>query len=209
MNHSKQVKNIIFDLGGVLLNIDHELTSEAFRQLGFTNFDERYAQARQTGLFDRFETGMISEQEFVDTIKELATTQLSSQNIVDAWNAILMDIPKQRLQLLEQLNKDYRLFLLSNTNETHQRAFEKILYETAGQRSFSPWFEQVYYSHHLHLRKPDKAIFEYVLAQNELVAEETLFIDDSLQHVEAAKETGIQAVLLEGIEVNSLIDRLL
>lgn len=209
MQNLSTVRNVLFDLGGVILNIDYQLTSKAFRQMGFNNFDELYSKARQSGLFDRFETGRMKGEEFVAEINRLSQQNLPEQEIVQAWNAMLLDFPEQRLKLLEKLQQKYRLFLLSNTNEIHQQAFEKILFSTCGQKSLDPWFEKVYFSHHINLRKPDAEVFRFVLDQNGLLPEETLFIDDSRQHIEGAKLTGLQAVWLNHEPVEEVISRLL
>jgi FMN phosphatase YigB (HAD superfamily) len=200
------IRNIIFDLGGVILNIDYQRTAMAFKTLGIADFDQRYSQARQTTLFDDYETGKITESVFVERFNSLAGKRLPKVDVLAAWNAMLMDFPASRLHMLETLRPSYSLFLLSNTNTTHQNAFEGILKESYGHRSLDHWFEKVYYSHHLGLRKPNEAIFELLLGQHQLEAGETLFIDDSQQHVDGAIRAGIQAKLLRaGTEVESAI----
>ena len=135
---SREIKNIIFDLGGVLLNIDYALTIKAFESHGVSNFEEVYSQAKQTDLFDKFETGKITENEFIEGIKSLIRKDIQKNQILEAWNAMLLDFPKERLSLLQEASKHYRIFLLSNTNETHITAFEKIIEEPslfhAGER---------------------------------------------------------------------------
>jgi putative hydrolase of the HAD superfamily len=193
----ERIKNIIFDLGGVILNLNYENTSEAFKRLGVGQFDQCYSQAQQTGLFDDYETGKIDETTFFKRLNELSGSALPYEKAKAAWNAMLLDFPLARLRLLEELGQNHRLFLLSNTNATHQAAFEIILQEAVGHSNLNPWFEQVYFSHHIGLRKPNAAVFQWVLEQNDLKAGETLFIDDSEQHVVGARSVGIQAKLLK------------
>jgi len=190
----KGIKNIIFDLGGVLLNLDFNLTKQAFIDLGITDFDEYYNKAKQTGLFDLFETGKISEQEFCEQLRELSGTLIPNNKIIDAWNAMLLNFPYQRKELVLSLKNHFSTVLLSNTNETHIRAFNKIIKEDIDEVSLMPLFDKVYYSNEIGLRKPSRAIFEFVLAQNNYKPEETLFLDDSIQHIEGAKKLGINVV---------------
>lgn len=194
-----EIKNIIFDLGGVILNIDYNLTAQAFKNLGVSNFDELYSKAQQSELFDLMETGMVSNQEFRNGIRDIINLQLSDEEIDNAWNAMLLDLPFKRIELLKKLKAEgYRLFLLSNTNQIHYDAYTKNLKNEHGVEGLEEFFEKTYFSHKIHKRKPLKEIFQFVLDDAELKAEETIFIDDSLQHVLGAKEAGINAFHLEG-----------
>lgn len=186
------VKNIIFDLGGVLLNIDVKLTANSFEQLGVSNFDALYSQARQKELFDRFEMGKCSADDFKNELRKLIGKNIPSEQIDTAWNSMLLDLPKERIDLLLTLKNTYRLFLLSNTNEIHINRFFSYLNDLYGFSDLSPIFEKEYYSYKIGMRKPNREIFEFVLKENSLSAEETLFIDDSLEHIEGAKKLAIQ-----------------
>lgn len=188
------IKNIIFDLGAVILNIDYEATQKAFEKLGITDGNEFYSKQQQDRLFDELETGKIDEAEFVKRIQEHVKTPLQYNEIIDAWNAIILDFPLRRLQILQQLQLHFNIFLLSNTNEIHEREFNKRLQSTCGYPSLAVFFDKIYLSHRVGLRKPNLEIFKKVLNDNHLKAEETLFIDDSLQHIEAANTLGIQTI---------------
>lgn len=190
------VKHIIFDLGGVLLNIDYKLTEEAFVDLGITNFPELYSQLQQTPLFDDVETGRISGEEFVDRIKKHAGVALIDSQVVDAWNAMLLNFPIRRLQILQQLRLHYDLVLLSNTNEIHEAAFNDILKREHGIPNIAVFFDKVYLSHRVGLRKPMPEIFQKVLDDTGFDAKHTLFIDDSPQHIVGAEQVGIRAIHL-------------
>ncbi len=193
----KGIRHIIFDLGGVLLNIDYSLTEQAFLQLGVSNFPELYSQLRQTSLFDDFETGRIGKGEFIATIRSYSDKPLSDIDIINAWNAMLLDFPLRRLQILQQLHLYHDLFLLSNTNELHEAAFNKILEDNRGVANLGVFFDRVYLSHRIGMRKPDAEVFEKILNDCGLQPEHTLFIDDSPQHVEGAKKLGIQTIWLQ------------
>lgn len=190
------VRHIIFDLGGVLLNLDYSLTEKAFKDLGLTNFNELFTQLKQTSLFDDLEKGGISGDEFLNRLLAEIAIDMPREPLRDGWNAMLLDFPVRRLQLLQQLRNHYDLFLLSNTNEIHELAFNEILFRAHAIPSIATFFDRVYYSHRLGMRKPDKEIFELILTENELEPEHTLFIDDSPQHIETAKLLGIQTIHL-------------
>lgn len=191
------IQHIIFDLGGVLLNIDYQLTSKAFTALGISDFDQHFSQLHANSLFEDLETGKVTEEEFLEKIKEHLPAGTTNENIIEAWNAMLLDYPVARLQLLQQLRQHYNLFLLSNTNAIHLAAFNSILEKSRGISSLASFFDRSYYSHLVGLRKPGKEIYQLILDENDLRPEHTLFIDDTLPNVEAAKELGIQAIHLQ------------
>ena len=193
---SKNVKNIIFDLGGVILNIDYHLTVNQFKAMGIENFDELFTQAQQSHIFDDFETGSLNEEEFVLRLQEQFKLKKEGQMIIDAWNSMLLDFPKGRKETLESFAKQYNIVLLSNTNETHVKAFKKIINETYGDYWFPEVFLNVYYSNEIGMRKPNSDAFEFVLAENNFDPADTLFIDDSIQHIEGAQKLGIQTLHL-------------
>lgn len=191
------IRHIILDFGGVILNIDYKKTEQAFVDLGITDFAQRYSQLRQTDIFDRLETGKINAKEFTAALREMAGNGIADDQIVTAWNAMLLDLPLRRLQILQQLQLHFDLFLLSNTNEIHEEAFNKTLKSQAGFNSMGVFFDKVYFSHRVGLRKPDPAIFQLILEQNGLDPQKTLFVDDSPQHIEGARSVGIQTIYLE------------
>lgn len=190
-------KNIIFDLGGVILNIDFKKTALAFAELGVGNFNEYYTLQSVSPLFESLEIGKISPEDFYDEFRNLAKMpSLTNEQIKNAWNALLLDFPPERISWLKKVKEDYNIYLLSNTNQIHYDAFAKFYRERIEDKNFDELFITAYYSHNLGLRKPSKEIFETVLAKENLNAEETIFIDDSLDNIEAAKATGLQGIHL-------------
>jgi FMN phosphatase YigB (HAD superfamily) len=200
----KGIKNIIFDLGGVLLNLDYQLTKQAFVRLGVKDYDTHFTQAEQVSLFDAFETGKISEQTFFIRLRDLVGIDFTEKQILKAWNAMLLDFPIERKILLLNLKKKFNISLLSNTNETHIRAFTKTIQNDIGLDSLESLFHSVYYSNEIGFRKPTKEAFKHVLEQNDYIAEETLFLDDSAQHLEGAKKCGIHTVFINNVTVEVL-----
>lgn len=204
-----QIKNIIFDLGGVIINLDIPKTISEFNKLSNQPFESIYNQLQQTPVFDLFDKGQITEKDFFVELKKALQNDVTDEELLFAWNAMLLDFPKHRLELLSKLKPNYRLFLLSNTNESHVLEFEKTLFASHGYQNLEPFFEKVYYSCRMNQRKPNADIFESVLNENNLIAEETLFIDDSPQHVEGALTLGVKAMLLEkNNEVEDLLKEL-
>ena len=196
---------IIFDLGGVILNIDFDILSDAFKSLGVINFDEMYSQASAFPLFMDIETGKISEQDFYNAIKKFTAPSITSFQIQNAWNALLVDFRKESLKELLRLKSDYLSILLSNTNSIHQRAFNKIYTETIGNGSIDEYFHKSYYSHEIGFRKPDAEVYEFILNENNLTPEKTLLIDDSIQNIDGAKALGMQTIFLEkGMKIEDL-----
>lgn len=192
----KNFENIIFDLGGVILNIDYSHTRNAFQALGIADFDSVYSQAKQSHLFDAIEKGEISESDFRKGLREIMQIEVSDVQLDNAWNAMLMDLPLSRLKLIEELKQERRIFLLSNTNAIHIRAFEKIVADTVEPEYFNSLFEQIFLSHVIHKRKPDAEVFEHVLEATGIDASKTLFIDDTIRHAEGAEKCGIKAYWL-------------
>ena len=201
----QNIKAIIFDLGGVILNIDYNKTSKAFTNLGVKNFDEMYSQKNANPLFHDLEEGKINEEEFYNAFKRSTQLKLSDQQIKTAWNAILLRYREEALQTLATIKNKYRLYLLSNTNSIHHKEFNKIFEDQIGSGSLNDYFDKAYYSHEIKLRKPGKDAYQYVLKENNLFPSETLFIDDSIQNIEAAKSLGLQTIFLkEGMKIEDL-----
>jgi len=203
------VKNIILDLGGVIINLDIPATVNEFNRISAIPFEDLYTQFQQVELFNLFDKGLISDFDFFTRVKELIRHQGEDEELLRAWNAMLLDVPAGRLELLVKLKQKYNTFLLSNTNETHIESFERDLYLRHGVKNFNDYFDEVYYSCRTGLRKPDKEIFEMVLSKNKLDPAETIFIDDSVQHVQGAGQCGIRAYLLpKGMELEKLVKEL-
>lgn len=188
---------IIFDLGGVLWNIRYEVLIDSFRKIGMEHFEKHFAKAQQEQLFDQFEKGQISSSDFCQRILLSCKPGTTEPQVIDAWNSMLFDLPAERVELLKQLKSTYRTFLLSNTNRIHVEWLYQELQKHYNISDFSSLFEHVYLSNEMGKRKPDAEIFQQVLTEQGLVPERTVFIDDSIQHVESARKLGIQAVHLD------------
>jgi putative hydrolase of the HAD superfamily len=191
------VKNIIFDLGGVIINLDYNKSIQELEKFCPEGHSIEYSQRAQSQLFDLFEIGNSSPEEFRNQLRETYRLEATDEQIDEAWNAMLLDIPAERIELLLELGKKYRIFLLSNTNAIHMKRFNKMVEHSFTIPSLDSLFEQTYYSHLIGQRKPDAIVFEQILEQNGLKREETLFIDDSIQHIESANKIGLQTLFLQ------------
>jgi len=189
----EKIKNIIFDLGGVILNIDMKKTELALQQLGVDSFTSLMSPAAVQSFFREYETGKIDNMTFVRSIQSLSSKASTEKEIVDAWNALLLDFPPPRIELLKELRKKYRLFLLSNTNAIHHKQFQQQLHEQTGNY-LEDFFEKTYYSHTIGLCKPDAVCFQYVINDKNLDPAETIFVDDSEVNINGAKKAGLSVL---------------
>ena len=190
------LKNIIFDLGGVLINIDYKKTERAFIGLGFENFEAMYSQFSADAIFEKLETGKITNKDFYDKLISLSDNTITANQIKNAWNELILDWRVKSLDFLEMLSPKYKLFLLSNTNAIHHEYFINSLNHETNRTEIDSLFTKAYYSHEIHLRKPNTDIFEFVAKDANIKIEETLFIDDSYNNIETAKELGFKTHLL-------------
>jgi len=190
---------VIFDLGGVLIRLDYQRTIAAFKQLGISNFEELYTQANQQQLFDLFETGMISPQRFINELLDFLPNGTSPNQVVNAWNTMILDVPSASINVLNQVRKTHHIVLLSNTNALHVPVVRKE-WRKLTDRPMEDFFDGLYFSHELGLRKPHPDTFRTVCQREDILPEETLFIDDSFQHIEGARIAGLQTHHLQSIE---------
>ncbi len=185
------IKNIILDLGEVIINLSQERTIHAFKNLFNDQFEVMQTELQNQNILTRYEIGEITSQEFLNFFKGF-NQQLTDEAICDAWNSMLLDIPKERIELIAVLAKKYRLFLLSNTNEIHLAFINNYVNTQFGLSSISAPFERSHFSHLMKMRKPNAVIFNEVLTQNNLIAQETLFIDDTEEHIITAKQLNLK-----------------
>jgi glucose-1-phosphatase len=202
----KGIKNIIFDYGGVIINIDFNLTIDAFKILGFSNVEEVLFQSNSSRLLLMMERGQLSPEEFYQEIRKSSGLKLSDIEIEIAWNALLLDMPEKRILLLEKLRKKYRIFLLSNSNIIHYNKYLSQLNDQYGYSNFNMLFEKAWFSHDLNMNKPNLDIYNYTLNDAELVPHETLFIDDTKANTDAASKVGMKTYHMKpGEEITELL----
>lgn len=192
------IKNIIFDLGAVIININLQLTAEALKQLISPTFesqkDDLVQKAYKAPFFIDYELGKIDDATFCQSLRETFHLDATNEQIIAAWNTLLQDIPSDRIELLHHLRKTHRTFILSNTNAIHIKEVNQILHKSHGLATCDDLVDKAYYSHLMHLRKPWSAIYEQVIDENELNPAETLFIDDNLENIQAANSVGLQGL---------------
>jgi len=191
------IKNIIFDLGGVLIDVDYHKTEEAFVQLGVPYFHKMFKQDHSSELFELLETGKISETDFYDAFRKETETVFTNQQIEFAWNAMLGDFWMNRIEWLEEIKTRYKIYLFSNTNIIHYKCFDGIFGKQFQHQHFNSLFIKAYYSHELGMRKPYTESYLHILREQGLNPSETLFIDDTIKNIEGAKKVGLQTIHLD------------
>ena len=186
------IRNVILDLGGVILELDVDSTIRAFQTLGFPPMKSADIILSKYPFFHEFETGKISPDDFMERLMEISGIQVSREKILEAWNAMILGFRADSVELVMRLRDQYRLFLLSNTNAIHEVYYNDQLRSEHGIGNLDRIFEKVYYSHDLKMRKPDAEIFRYVLDDAGLTPEESLYIDDTFVHIETASGLGFR-----------------
>lgn len=186
------IKNIIFDFGGVIYNIDFSKAKKAFAKIGVHHFDQLYSQAIQNHLFEKLEMDLISPHEFRDEIRKLAELELSDEKIDAAWNSLLIGFDERRLELLNELKRNYRIFLFSNTNRIHYSFFLKQFQALTNYKSFDGLFVKSFFSFDIKKRKPDLDSYQHLISTMQIDPSETLFVDDSVQNLKPAAKLGIK-----------------
>lgn len=194
----QNIKNIIFDYGNVIFSIDFTLAQKAFNGLGISQANEFFGHLQQNVIFDAFDRGEITAAQFRDRIREVANNPgLTDEQIDAAWNSMLLGIAAGNHELLLNLKNKYRTFLMSNINDIHYTHIMNYLLREFNMQGNDHLFERVYYSHLVGKRKPEAAFFQQILDENQLNPAETLFIDDSPQHLATAQQLGIQTYLMK------------
>ncbi len=190
---------VVFDLGGVLLNLDYGRTTHALSRLAGRDITSLYSQGDQSVVFDRYERGETTSKEFRRELRTLLGCDAPDEDLDTAWSALILDLPGKHLDLIASLRKTHRVFLLSNTNEVHLRAF-LASYDRQHGSTHGPWanlFDGIYYSHIVGMRKPEERIYEHVLEHEGLSRTRTLFVDDNPHNVAVARTVGMHALWLD------------
>lgn len=204
---NNKVKNIIFDLGGVIMNLDVSRTINAFKNIGITDIVNNTGHHYKNSIFYDFELGKVSERQFLEELANISTSDPSETQLRDAWNEMILNMPKERIKFLLDLKKKYKIYLLSNTNSIHQKKFLKEV-NNANNISFNELFEKACYSHELGIRKPNEEVFHFVLKDSKLNNNETIFVDDSLENITSAQQTGLKTFHVKNYNLLGLKDKI-
>jgi FMN phosphatase YigB (HAD superfamily) len=195
---SDKKPHLLFDFGGVIININYQLTVDAMRALSQAGSTIEFSQQSQSELFDHMETGRLTPQEFRAGLRRHYELDASDEALDQAWNAMLLDVPAERLAYLAELRaQGHQTALLSNTNQIHIQEINRRLQDQYGLRhGIADCLDRVFYSQEVGLRKPGPEIFEHALREMNWKAAETLFIEDSSQHIETARRLGLHTLFL-------------
>ncbi len=191
MENLKGIKNIIFDLGNVLIPLQIQKASEVFQNLMNNDLSPEAFIEKNGDAFQAYETGKISTSRFIETLRKDMNPEVTYEQIIDAWNMALGDFPARHVELVSKLRPHFHLFILSNTNELHAKRFET---EVPGVSHIGDLFDGLHYSHIEGLRKPQPELYEKVIRKNDLVPSETLFADDLKENLEVAEKFGIKTL---------------
>lgn len=193
------IENIIFDLGMVVIDLDLEATPKAFQKLFGKDYQKAFRELEERGHFQAYEKGEIDTDNFLKGLAYYLPAEKHSQ-LESAWNAMLGEIPESRFRILEKARDQFNTYCLSNTNELHIQFIYEYLKASWKIEKLDAYFEQVYLSHEIGMRKPDREIFEFVIRQNNLSPQNTLFIDDTAGHLKGAEKTGLRTYHLKAEE---------
>ncbi len=204
---TSKLRAVIFDLGGVLIDLDYSKTVTALSQLAGFDASQVYTQQQQTELFTQFETGQIGAVEFRDGLRSSLTFTATDAEIDAAWNALILSFPAERLELLRQLRQHYPIYLLSNNNALHLARCYELFENTFGSTlgTLDSQFDQAYYSHHMGDRKPNASIYQRVIDEQGLDPACTLFVEDTAHNIKGAAVVGLQTLhITNGLRIEDL-----
>ncbi len=203
----ENIKNIIFDFGGVIINLDMETPLQLLSLHTKLNVNNVWKELRKAQVFDLYETGILDDEEFRNSIRNFSNNDIDNELIDQIWNSMLLNIPPERIEILKKVRNHYKSFLLSNSNSIHYKYYLNQLNLRYGYSNFDELFDKAYFSFNIKKLKPAADIFQHVLIEQSIKAEETLFIDDSLVNIEAAKKIGLQVIhISENLNINDLFD---
>lgn len=192
MKHSK-IDTIIFDFGGVILDIEPQLTYNEFAKFGPKTLQDKEIKL----IINKFERGILTPEKFRSQVCDTLGIKINQRQFDDAWNALLLDIPAERIEVIEKVKSHYTILLMSNSNEIHYDLYVRDLQLRFGYREFDALFDKAYFSFDTHLAKPDPDTYEFIINQHSLQPENTLFIDDSPENIAVAKKLGLKTYLLK------------
>jgi len=193
-----EITTIIFDLGGVILDIDITRAFNQFKELGIGSESYNFGLNQGNPIFKDFEIGVISIDDFRNEIRKISKIDFSNEQFDQIWNSIIVNYPKENIEILESIKSKYRTFLMSNTNEIHYKYFNQLLNKQFKCENMDWLFEKTYYSHTSHMKKPDIQFYELIIKENNLMPQDTLFIDDSAENISAASTLGLQTIHING-----------
>ena len=190
-------KNLIFDLGDVIVHIDYPTTIAEFQKFALIDFNTIVSYSAQDKIFDLFDKGKVSAQQFRDEMKKYLRPDTTDRAIDFAWNSLIMAYPEKNFELLNELKKRYKVLALSNINPIHLDEIDRVAKQTFGVENFESFFHRAYYSHIAGYRKPEKEFYQMLIKSENINPAETFFVDDKPENVEAAKSLGLRAFQLK------------
>lgn len=205
-----KIKNIVFDLGGVLIELDHTQAVRRFKEIGVEDAEELLDPYEQKGIFLEVENGAITVEEYCQKLREHTGKELSYEEIKYAWLGFIVDVPQYKLDYLLKLRKQYNVYLLSNTNPIIQDGWARTKAFSSAGCPIGDYFDKMYTSYEVGVTKPDRKIFDFMIKDSGLVPSETLFVDDAKSNVEVGRSLGFQTYQPEnGEDWREAVDKIL
>jgi FMN phosphatase YigB (HAD superfamily) len=189
------IKNLIFDFGGVIIDIDIKRVGQSFHELGIKDLEKVHRLAVSKGLYLDLEKGLITPAEFHEGLREVSGLKLTDDQIDYAWNSMILDLPRSRFELVKQLKENYNVYLLSNTNEIHYQYFNQYVINNLGVDCLDDFFTGCFYSHRMKMHKPDQEIFIEMIERAKIKPSESLYIDDLAENIAVASELGFHGIV--------------
>ena len=188
------VDAVIFDFGNVLIDLDYPKIIQEFKKVANKNQENIRKLVMDSKILIKFETGQIGPDRFLAAVNQILATNLSEDEFERIWNCMLKDITRERMDKVLEIGKRFDTYILSNSNITHEIAFEAMVMDATGKESIRDFVKEAYFSHEIGMRKPDLDIYEFVIDDISNYPSRMLFLDDRLDNVEAAREAGMKAV---------------
>lgn len=203
------IKNVVFDLGGVIVELDTQRPIDRFKEVGVMDAEQLLDPYEQKGLFLEFENGTVDLNTFQKKLSEHSGKELSLDDIHYGWLGFMLDVPQEKLDYIGELRKKYKVYILSNTNPIIMRWAKSGVFCPSG-RPLTDYVDKIYASFEIGLTKPDSRIFEYMLADGNMLPSETLFVDDSQKNIDTAVALGLHTYKpMNGEDWREAVDRLL
>lgn len=185
-----KIKNIVFDLGGVIIDLDRDQAVKRFKAIGVEDADQIIDTYEQKGIFREVEEGKITAEQFCQKLRDHSGKELSFDDVTNAWLGFVVGVAQYKLDFIDQLRKDYKLYMLSNTNPFIQCEWALTDRFTEAGRPVNDYFDKLYFSYEVGITKPDRGIFDFMIADSGMLPAETLFVDDGKSNIVIGEELG-------------------
>jgi putative hydrolase of the HAD superfamily len=188
---------LIFDLGEVIISLDFDAVIGGFVECSTKSKEEIQGLISDSEILHHYETGKTPNEVFIQACKDVLELDMNDQEFIEIWNRMLLDIPVEKVNILQRLKKSHQVLILSNTNSLHMDRFDEMMQQINGKATLGEIVHKAYYSHEMGLRKPDPEIYQALINENQLDPARTLFFDDKEENIQSAQTVGIHGVQIK------------